>query len=124
MSQFTNENLALLLHIYNHGQITMDEFKEEFPKIIEPSNRLHKLVRAGVLRRIGSQFLVTTRGRDVLKDSGHIVVSTTSMAKPRNFTKGGTYDGQRMTPMRAGAEDHLRIPSLIGGQHIYRKDVV
>lgn len=122
MSKFTDDSLALLLHLYNHGPITADEFKESFPKLTEPAGRLNKLVRGGVLRRVGGQFLVTDRGRDVLKEHGLVVAIIGNIAQPRTFqSHGGTYNGQRMTPMRAGADDHLRIPSLIGGERVYRR---
>lgn len=123
MSKFTDDSLALLAHIYHCGQITMDEFKEAFPKLTEPSNRVNKLVRGGVVRRLGGKFWVTDRGRDVLQEHGLIAVRVGNIAQPRRvIVTTGQYNGQRMTPMRDGAEDHLRIPSLIGGERVYRKD--
>jgi len=34
----------------------------------------------------------------------------------------GKYSAKNLTPVRRGADDHLKIPSLIGGKRVYRKD--
>lgn len=119
MSHFTQDNIELLAQLYTHGAITMDEFKEQFPKVHDPSSRLHKMVHNGVLRRTNGSFVITDKGRELLASEERAVPV---IAGPRRVEHHGTYSGQRFAPMRPGAEDHLRIPSLIGGQRIYRKD--
>lgn len=119
MSHFTQDNIELLAQLYTHGAITMDEFKEQFPKVHDPSGRLHKMVHNGVLRRVGGAFLITDKGRELLASEERAMPV---IAGPRRVEHTGAYSGQRFAPMRPGAEDHLRIPSLIGGQRVYRKD--
>jgi hypothetical protein len=115
MKSYSNDNMELLAQLLEHGPISMEEFKETFPKVARPANRLRSLVLTGALKQIEDVFWVTQKTRVMLDDH------TPTVALPRRFAKEGNYDGQRFAPMRPGAEDHLRIPSLIGGQRVYRK---
>lgn len=119
MPAFTQDNIELLAQLYAHGAITMDEFKDAFPKVHDPSNRLHGMVHNGVLRRVNGTFTITDKGRELLASEERAVPV---VAAPRRVEHTGNYDGQRFAPMRPGADDHLKIPSLIGGQRVYRKD--
>jgi hypothetical protein len=121
MSTFAKDTVALLERLDAHGPISMEDFKEAYPRIPDPSTRLRKLVAAGVMRRMQNLFVVTDKGKKLLP---------TKVAQPSEFLIAGMrriehkdgYTGQRFTPMRAGADDHLKIPSLISGRRIYRKD--
>lgn len=119
MPAYTQDSIELLAQLHAHGAITMDEFKDSFPKEQDPSRRLHKMVHSGLLRRVDGTFSVTDKGRELLASKDRAVPV---VAGPRRIEHGGTYTGQRFAPMRPGADDHLRIPSLMGGVRIYRKD--
>lgn len=119
MSHFTQDNIELLAQLYAHGAITMDEFKDAFPKVHDPSSRLHGMVHNGVLRRVDGAFLITDKGRELLASEERAMPV---VAAPRRVEHTGTYSAQFTTPMRPGADDHLKIPSLMGGQRVYRKD--
>jgi hypothetical protein len=118
MTAFTQDNIELLAQLYTHGAITMDEFKEAFPKVHDPSSRLYRFVHTGVLRRINGAFIITDKGRDLLASEKRGVPL---VAGARRIEHKGTYTAKSV-PVRPGADDHLQIPSLMGGQRVYRKD--
>lgn len=119
MRSFAPETIELLDRLYAHGPITLTEFKEAFPKVMRPAYTLQSLVASGALRRRQDGFYsITEKGRRALADHRG---PKAAGAKSVSWTEG-KYTGQRMPPLREGAEDHLRVPSLIGGQRVYRKD--
>lgn len=118
MKPYSKENLELLSQIAKHGPVTLEDFKEMFPKIVRHAMRLRQLVISGALRRNEDEFSVTTKARLLLAED--TVLCT--VATPRRFHATGDYNGQRMSPMRPGSEDHLAVPSLMSGRRIYRKD--
>ena len=122
MSGFTKQTLDALARLQEHGPITGAEFKDEFPKYIKPYSRLHAWVNNGLLRKMGDTFILTDKAKALLQRNEAEQVAAKQVALPRRFSKEGYYDGQRFAPMRPGAEDHLHVPSLIGGQRVYRKD--
>ena len=124
MRSFAPDTIELLDRLYGHGPITLTEFKEAFPKVMRPSYTLQSLVASGALRRREDGFYsITEKGRRALADHSGPKAATPTAAGSKSVSwTEGNYNGQRMTPMREGAEDHLRIPSLIGGQRVYRKD--
>lgn len=115
---YPQDVIDMLAQIAKTGGMTVEDFKEKFPRVIRPSLKLRSLVLSGALRQYEELFTVTTRTQ-IMLDGGNLVCT---VAEPRNFKPTGDYTGQRMAPMRRGAEDHLHVPSLMSGQRVYRKD--
>lgn len=44
------------------------------------------------------------------------------IAQPRRVFFAGRYSSERVTPMRPGSQDFLKIPSRFGDQLVYRQD--
>ena len=123
MTGFSKETINAIARLQQHCPITLSQFKEEFPKYVRPSNRLHAWVRDGLLRKnyMDDTFVLTERAKSLIAAQDVDPSCAPSVALPRRFTTDGIYDGQRFAPMRPGAEDHLMIPSLIGGKRVHRK---
>lgn len=118
MSTLTDDNIAILRRMHQHGPMTAEQFREEFPKINRPTVRLASLCHHGWIRADREdtrRYAVTLRGEMALRDDD---TTETSVAEPRRTVTTGHYTGQRETPMRSGAEDFLKCPSLIGGERV------
>jgi hypothetical protein len=113
------ESVELLAHVYQDGPLSMAGFKDAFPKLNNHSRRMYDMLGQGLVRRVNGMFVVTEKGRDLLAAESRV---TTAIAGKRDFEAKGHYTATRTAPMRPGAEDHLQIPSLIGGRRVYRKD--
>lgn len=119
MTSISNDNLAILRRMHEHGPMGVEQFREEFPKIHRPTVRLTSLCHNGWLRVDRSDatlYVVTMRGAMALRDDD---TTETSVAGPRRTVTTGDYSGQRETPMRLGAEDFMDCPSLIGGRRVW-----
>lgn len=113
------ETVELLTQIYHNGPMSMEVFKEQFPKLNNPSRRIYDMLGQGFVRRVNGIFVVTEKGRELLASESRVCPA---IAGKRDFAPIGDYTATRSSPLREGAQDHLNIPSLIGGQRVYRKD--
>ena len=112
------ETLDILNKMRTYGPMSSGEFKDLFPRITSPSRTIYSLCANGFVRRFDNLLTVTDKSRELLPRTKPVVLS---VALPRRVEHTGTYTGQRFTPMRPGAEDHLQIPSLMAGLRVYRK---
>jgi len=89
---------------------------------------LTQLIRAGLVKPWDSMVSLTVKGSRTLRKVNDEQAGPMQFAGKRLIstgTVGGTYDGKelRQTCLRAGAYDAFSLPSLIGGEHHYRKEI-
>jgi hypothetical protein len=89
---------------------------------------LANLIRAGLVKPWDSMLSLTVKGSRTLRKVNEEQDGPTQIVGKRTISTGtvtGTYDGKelRRTCLRCGAYDAFELPSLIGEEHHYRREI-
>lgn len=89
---------------------------------------LANVIRAGLVKPWDSNLSLTVKGSRQLRRINEEQGGPVQFAGKRLISTGtvtGAYDGKelRKTCLRAGAYDAFALPSLIGGEHHYRREI-
>lgn len=89
---------------------------------------LANLIRAGLVKPWDAMLTLTVKGSRQLRRINEEQGGPVQFAGKRLISTGtvsGTYDGKelRRTCLRVGAYDAFELPSLIGNEHHYRREI-
>lgn len=113
--------MAVFAKINKLGSLSMGEIREEFPGLLHPNVFVRRWLGKGMMVKLDSgRYTVSTACRAKLSALEPL---KTTRATPRTHVSQSTpWVQQRTQVIRAGAEDHIQIPSVVCGDRVYRKD--
>lgn len=127
MRPLTSQQRAILTFVDGAGDAPLREINNHLGVVGRQQAHLQRLVATGHLSRTPREevasYSITDKGRRALHqpETAH----TRTVAAPRQTqVMDGHYRPAPWRPevARPGASDHVNVPSMMGGQRVYRRD--